>query len=269
MYPLDVVKTRFQLQVGTGPGQYTSIADAFKRIIKEEGFSRLYRGILPPMLVEAPKRAIKFAANDQYGKFFLKKFGMEKVTQPIAVLTGVCAGLTEAAIVCVPELLKIRLQSKEYGSKYNGTMDVVRKITQEEGAMALFNGLESTLWRHGLWSGAYFGCIYLIKDMLPKPTDKKSELLLNFVAGTIGGTIGTTINTPADVVKTRMQAYVPAMGPKPYNSYFGGCAHIFKTEGFAALYKGYVPKVLRLGPGGGILLVVYDKITAFMISRLQ
>lgn len=30
-----------------------------------------------------------------------------------------------------------------------------------------------------------------------------------------------------------------------------------------ALYKGFVPKVLRLGPGGGILLVVFDQVTKF------
>ena len=39
MYPLDVIKTRFQLQVGTGsgPDNYTSIYDCFKKIIKNEG----------------------------------------------------------------------------------------------------------------------------------------------------------------------------------------------------------------------------------------
>ncbi len=31
-----------------------------------------------------------------------------------------------------------------------------------------------------------------------------------------------------------------------------------------ALYKGFVPKVLRLGPGGGILLVVFDAVSAAM-----
>lgn len=31
-----------------------------------------------------------------------------------------------------------------------------------------------------------------------------------------------------------------------------------------ALYKGFTPKVLRLGPGGGILLVVFEVVTSFM-----
>lgn len=32
----------------------------------------------------------------------------------------------------------------------------------------------------------------------------------------------------------------------------------------AALYKGFLPKVLRLGPGGGILLVVFDAVSNVM-----
>lgn len=39
MYPLDVVKTRFQLQVGkAGPDGYTSVLDCFKKIIRQEGY---------------------------------------------------------------------------------------------------------------------------------------------------------------------------------------------------------------------------------------
>ena len=36
----------------------------------------------------------------------------------------------------------------------------------------------------------------------------------------------------------------------------------------AALYKGFLPKVLRLGPGGGILLVVYEQVTLWMRANL-
>lgn len=33
---------------------------------------------------------------------------------------------------------------------------------------------------------------------------------------------------------------------------------IFREEGPMALYKGFVPKVLRLAPGGGVLLLVVE-----------
>ena len=33
---------------------------------------------------------------------------------------------------------------------------------------------------------------------------------------------------------------------------------IAREEGLAALYKGFIPKVLRLAPGGGVLLLVVE-----------
>lgn len=33
---------------------------------------------------------------------------------------------------------------------------------------------------------------------------------------------------------------------------------IAREEGFASLYKGFLPKVLRLAPGGGVLLLVVE-----------
>lgn len=113
MYPLDVVKTRFQLQVGKpGEGGYTSIADCFRKIIKQEGFFRLYRGMIAPVLIEAPKRATKFAANEQYSGLYMRLLGKDKMTQGLSIATGVSAGLTEAFVVVSFELVKIRMQDK-------------------------------------------------------------------------------------------------------------------------------------------------------------
>jgi hypothetical protein len=37
-----------------------------------------------------------------------------------------------------------------------------------------------------------------------------------------------------------------------------GVWQIGKAEGFSGLYKGFTPKVLRLAPGGGVLLLVVE-----------
>jgi solute carrier family 25 2-oxodicarboxylate transporter 21 len=71
MHPLDVVKTRFQLQTksfkaaaGSDPHVYTGVVDCFRKIIGNEGFFALWKGLLPPILVETPKRAIKVSSAD-------------------------------------------------------------------------------------------------------------------------------------------------------------------------------------------------------------
>ncbi len=127
------------------------------------------------------------------------------------------------------------------------------------GVFALWGGLEPTLYRHIFWNAGYFGSIFQIKALLPKPTNKSEEMRTNLISGMAGGFIGTVLNTPADVVKTRIQSAsrVPGQVPK-YNWAFPSMALMFREEGFAALYKGFVPKVCRLAPGGGVMLVVVE-----------
>ncbi|KAJ3115490.1 hypothetical protein HDU96_000586 [Phlyctochytrium bullatum] len=260
-YPLDVVKTRFQLQVSTpGSAGYKSIGDAFSQIIKQEGFGALYRGILPPIMVEAPKRSIKFGANEEYGKLY-KGMGV-KDAQLLSILTGISAGATESLVVVSPDLVKIRLQDKANAGRYTGTADAFRKIYAAEGFVGFWKGLEATALRHIVWNAGYFGVIQAVRARLPKAETQNGVLLNNFVAGSIGGTVGTILNTPFDVVKSRVQGQIAA--PFKYNWAFPALATIAREEGFGALYKGFVPKVLRLGPGGGILLVVYEVVTGFM-----
>lgn len=264
MYPLDVIKTRIQLQTGTaaaGSEAYTGMLDCFQKIVKTEGFSRLYRGISAPILMEAPKRATKFAANDEWGKVYRKMFGVDKMNQSLSVLTGATAGATESFVVVPFELVKIRLQDKASAGKYNGMVDCVVKTVKNEGPLTLYQGLESTMWRHILWNAGYFGCIFQVRQLLPKAETNRGKMVNDLISGAIGGTIGTVVNTPLDVVKSRIQntPKVPGQIPK-YNWAFPSVVTVFREEGFGALYKGFLPKVLRLGPGGGILLVVFTTV---------
>nr|GAT48325.1 ODC2-mitochondrial 2-oxodicarboxylate carrier [Mycena chlorophos] len=254
-YPLDVVKTRMQLETGkTSHG----LVGSFQTIVREEGFGRLYRGLVPPLLLEAPKRAVKFAANDFWGKTFMSYTGESKMTKNLSIITGCTAGATESFVVVPFELVKIKLQDKT--STFAGPMAVVRHIIKADGLLGLYAGMESTFWRHVWWNGGYFGCIFQVKAMLPKAETPQATLFNNFVSGAIGGFAGTVVNTPFDVVKSRIQGAgkpLPGVTPK-YNWTYPALVKIFREEGPAALYKGFVPKVLRLAPGGGVLLLVVE-----------
>lgn len=62
-------------------------------IVKNEGVTKLYRGIIPPILMEAPKRAIKFASNSYYQRL-LTDDGAKPLGQMGALLAGTGAGVT-------------------------------------------------------------------------------------------------------------------------------------------------------------------------------
>jgi len=263
-YPLDVVKTRMQLDVGKGT---LGLAGTFKSIIAQEGFGRLYRGLVPPLLMEAPKRATKFAANDFWGKTFLTMTGKTKMDQPLSILTGLSAGATESFVVVPFELVKIRLQDK--ASIYAGPMDCVRAIVKQNGLLGLYAGMEATFWRHVWWNGGFFGSIYQIRALLPKRETQQGQMLNNLISGSVGGFVGTVINTPFDVVKSRIQGAKSAPGVVPkYNWTYPALVTVAREEGIGALYKGFVPKVLRLGPGGGVLLLVVEATMAVFRKAL-
>lgn len=256
MYPLDVVKTRQQLATTS---DCNGTINCLRKIVSEEGVSRLYKGISAPILMEAPKRAIKFAANDEWGKFYKKAFDTPVVTQSLAVLTGATAGATESFVVVPFELVKIQLQDKT--SKFDSMGQVVKHIVKTSGPLGLYKGLESTMWRHVSWNAGYFGVIHKVRNILPKPKSSSEKTLVDLTCGTIGGTFGTMLNTPFDVVKSRIQA-----GSTKYLWTLPSIITVAKEEGVSALYKGFVPKVLRLGPGGGILLVVFTTCIDFFRS---
>merc|ERR1712059_51725 len=81
MHPLDLIKTRFQLQGNAVPGDtahYTGIRDCVGKMYRQEGLRSFWKGLLPPVMVETPKRAWKFFTFEQFQKIFL--FGRETPT---------------------------------------------------------------------------------------------------------------------------------------------------------------------------------------------
>ncbi len=45
-------------------------------MVRNEGIASLYRGIASPIVAEAPKRAVKFASNEQYMALLTDRNGM-------------------------------------------------------------------------------------------------------------------------------------------------------------------------------------------------
>lgn len=62
----------------------------------------------------------------------------------------------------------------------------------------------------------------------------------------------------------RFKGPQPVPGQVKYSSTFGTMAMVAREEGFAALYKGLVPKVMRLGPGGAIMLLIFEYVYKFL-----
>ncbi|XP_035850448.1 mitochondrial 2-oxodicarboxylate carrier isoform X2 [Sander lucioperca] len=265
MHPLDVVKTRFQIQRGTSdPNSYKNLSDCFRTIIRNEGVFGFYKGILPPILAETPKRAVKFFTFEQYKKLL----NLTPLSPGLALsVAGLGAGLTEAVVVNPFEVVKVSLQAnRDSFTEQPSSFAQARRIIKSEGFgfRGLNKGLTSTLGRHGVFNMIYFGFYFNVKDAIPTSPDPTLEFMRKFAIGLVSGTISSCVNIPFDVAKSRIQGPQPVPGEIKYRTCFQSMALVYREEGYLALYKGLVPKIMRLGPGGAVMLLVYEYVSGWL-----
>jgi solute carrier family 25 phosphate transporter 23/24/25/41 len=71
-YPFDVLRRRFQINTMSGMGyQYTSMGDAVKKIVVQEGIRGMYKGIVPNLLKVAPSMASSWWAFENVRDAFV------------------------------------------------------------------------------------------------------------------------------------------------------------------------------------------------------
>ncbi|XP_076236071.1 mitochondrial 2-oxodicarboxylate carrier [Calliopsis andreniformis] len=268
MHPMDLIKTRFQLQVKHAQYDalyYTGIGDCMKKMYRNEGLAAFWKGILPPIVMETPKRAVKFFSFEQYKKLFNSNSSMPLANYCAGFLTGV----TEGILVNPFEVVKVQMQSdRKHVSHSPSTFAVTRRILSQQGfgLNGINKGMSATIMRNGIFNTFYFGIYNTIVSRAQKQMDHVPEFILKFSCGFISGTVASCMNIPFDVAKSRIQ------GPQGEIKYKGTLQTIYTVyhrEGFKALYKGLLPKILRLGPGGAIMLIVYDYMKSYLTVQFS
>ncbi|XP_021257511.1 mitochondrial 2-oxodicarboxylate carrier isoform X6 [Numida meleagris] len=158
----------FQIQRGkTDPTSYKSLGDCFRTIFQREGLLGFYKGVLPPILAETPKRAVKFFTFEQYKKLL----GYASLPPGLAfAVAGLGSGLTEAVVVNPFEVVKVTLQANrnsfiEQPSSFVQAQQIIK--TDGLGLHGLNKGLTATLGRHGVFNMVYFGFYFNVKNTLP------------------------------------------------------------------------------------------------------
>jgi solute carrier family 25 (mitochondrial 2-oxodicarboxylate transporter), member 21 len=158
-------------------------------------------------------------------------------------------------------MVKVTLQAnRNKGGQVPGTFQATRQIIKEHGigSKGLNRGLTATIGRNGVFNMIYFGFYHSVKNIVPEQADPMKEFGRKVAIGFVSGTLGSVVNIPFDVAKSRIQGPQPQPNVVKYKSTLSTIFTVYKEEGFRALYKGLVPKVMRLGPGGAIMLITYD-----------
>uniref|UniRef100_A0A4W5PWU8 Mitochondrial 2-oxodicarboxylate carrier n=1 Tax=Hucho hucho TaxID=62062 RepID=A0A4W5PWU8_9TELE len=256
----------FQIQRGTSdPHNYKSLVDCFRTVLRNEGIYGFYKGILPPILAETPKRAVKFFTFEQYKKLL----SLTGLSAGLALsVAGLGSGLTEALVVNPFEVVKVGLQANRDSFQVQpSTFAQARNIINADGfgLRGLNKGLTSTLGRHGVFNMIYFGFYFNVKDAIPASQDPTLEFLRKFAIGLASGTISSCVNIPFDVAKSRIQAPQPIPGEIKYRTCFQTMGLVYREEGIIICSIVFIstPRCLLL-LGGAVMLLVYEYVSGWL-----
>ncbi|KAI1091829.1 mitochondrial carrier [Rostrohypoxylon terebratum] len=277
---------------------FNSTFDGMKKIARHEGFTTLWRGLSPTLVMAVPGNIIYFTGYEWLR--FNKASPVSKFTKDdyAPLLAGSLARTIAAAVVGPIELFRTRLQASP-GSTATGhlanTFKGIRTMVNENGYRSLWRGLTLTLWRDVPFSGMYW---YGYEAIRGKLTDIREErqgrslarddygsktgarkrsqsregrtatFMDAFTAGAISGAAASTATMPFDVGKTRRQVFhdaankaLPTTGKglapetQPMPKFLW---HIYATEGLAGLWKGWLPRTLKVAPSCAIMISSYE-----------
>uniref|UniRef100_M3XS98 Solute carrier family 25 member 14 n=1 Tax=Mustela putorius furo TaxID=9669 RepID=M3XS98_MUSPF len=269
-FPVDLTKTRLQVQgqsidVRFKEIKYRGMFHALFRIYKEEGVLALYSGIAPALLRQASYGTIKIGIYQSLKRLFVER--LEDETLLINMICGVVSGVISSTIANPTDVLKIRMQAQ--GSLFQGSMiGSFIDIYQQEGTRGLWRGAlccnmtcdRGILLVSERLLGFYFiSKKYIIYIICFRGT------VLPFSSSFTCGLAGALASNPVDVVRTRMMNQRAIVGHVDlYKGTLDGILKMWKHEGFFALYKGFWPNWLRLGPWNIIFFITYEQ-----LKRLQ
>lgn len=152
--PFDIALVRLQSDGMAKPADrrnYKNVADALLRTAKEEGFSALYKGVLPNILRGMSMNVGMMSCNDQFQELYAGLLGDPMTNGPnlqTRILASLSAGFTAALFSMPFDLIKSRLMAQRPDPitgeiPYKGVVDCVTKIVRSQGPLGLYNGFSA------------------------------------------------------------------------------------------------------------------------------
>ena len=176
------------------------------------------------------------------------------------------------------QVVKIRLQQQRGWTSsqclvyYKGPIHCASRIVYEEGARGLWAGAAPTMMRNGINQAMMFTSKSSFDALLWGKLDGDEAFTLqpwqSMVSGFFAGFIGPMFTGPFDVVKTRLMAQRRGHC-QCYKGMCDALLGIYKVEGFRALWKGLLPRVLKIPPGQAIMWTVADQVVGLYENKLR
>jgi solute carrier family 25 protein 39/40 len=270
---------------------FTSTLDGLRKISRNEGITTLWRGLSPTLVMAVPANVIYFTGYDFLR--FNQQSPLSRLSDNSAPLVaGGLARVLAAGVVSPIDMFRTRMQASRSASHFSETVKGVGEMVASHGYTSLWRGLTLTLWRDVPFSGIYWWGYERVKGTLTDARERsrgrtlekagsrsrarsryqsqenhKNTFIDSFVAGASSGAVASILTMPFDVGKTRRQTFVESKATAPgaakilapeEQSMPRFLMHIIREEGISGLWKGWIPRTLKVAPSCAIMISSYE-----------
>jgi len=256
VYPLDIVKTRLQVQVKPKPGDalrdpredphYTGTLHAISSIMEQEGLSGLYSGMAGSLIGVASTNFAYFYWYSTVRTLYLSKLknGGGAPGTAVELSLGAVAGALAQMFTIPIAVVTTRQQTQPKGQKKGMLATAKEVIDSEDGWSGLWRGFKASLVlvvNPAITYGAY----QRLRDVLyPGKVNLRAHEA--FLLGAMSKSLATIATQPLIVAKFGLQSRPPpSRNGKPFKSFVEVMNYIITHEGPTGLFKGIGPQILK------------------------
>ncbi|CAD7697046.1 unnamed protein product [Ostreobium quekettii] len=290
LHPLDVIKTRMQVQDGHGVAlpNYRGALHCMRSIVLQEGWRTLYAGLLPSLLGSGAAWGLYFLLYNQRKAARLGTCSHTEMDTSQLLMAGLEAGCMVSILTNPIWVIKTRLQLQYGGVRgsspsvlapaagtcgvhgmhrstaYHGLVDAMRRIGREEGIHAFYRGLGPNLLlvSHAAIQFAVYEHLKVAALLTSGPEKEKGSRHLGPFQATLTGGLAKGVASmstyPFQVLRSRMMQRCDSGQPLTYGSTWGALALTVHREGLRGLYKGLGPNLVRVMPQSSLMFMVYE-----------
>ncbi|XP_070812363.1 solute carrier family 25 member 34 [Pituophis catenifer annectens] len=273
--PLEVVKTRLQLQGelrsrGSYPRHYRGVLQAMVAVSQADGLRGLQKGLAAGLLYQGLMNGVRFGSYSH-----AEDIGLTQ--HPGGTLAaGAVAGALGAFVGSPAYLVKTHLQAQSaaavaVGHQHNhkSISGAFEAIYKRQGLLGLWRGVSGAVPRVTVGSSVQLATFASAREWVARQQwFKEGSWMVALAGGMISSVAVAVAMTPFDVVSTRLynQPVDEAGRGKHYRGFFDCVVRVSGKEGVLALYKGFGPVYLRLGPHTVLSLLFWDELRRITIG---
>lgn len=266
MYPLDTIKTRFQMPIH------------LRNSLPPITISTLFSGVFGSLAGQIPYGMVTFGSYETYKQKLIERFP-NTPKESLYLLAAIMGDLTGSLWVAPSEVIKQSIQSGQYKT----VAEAFSSIVSNNGFSGLYRGYGGQIARDVPFRAIQLPTYEIIKNFYmnkycqvcdndsssssnssskgKKKIDQSCKdccylrPLNSYEAtaiGVVAGTFTAAITTPLDVLKTRLQTGTST-------GVINTAMALVQKEGVSGMFSGIGPRCLYIGPSCGIFFLAYER----------